>query len=234
MIIDAVREVTTNGVTVRISIPEGEILAQKTFNPRLGIKGGLSILGTSGIVRPFSSSAIRDSIACAINVAVACKVRHPVMVPGGIGLKAAFSIFALNEEQVVEVSNEWGHCLDRAAGKEFSAALVLGHPGKLAKLAGGSWDTHSSRSGSAAPYVETVARSELGYDPKGCGTVEAIFQGLALSDRKRLANALSMRISSAINSRINGKFPCSVFLIDLAGNRLGHYGDLTPWPTKGE
>ena len=75
----------------------GKKLAAKTFNPRLGVEGGLSILGTSGIVRPFSGTALRDALKCALNVAEACGIKAPVLVPGRIGDKggsAAFSSLA--------------------------------------------------------------------------------------------------------------------------------------------
>ncbi len=80
MIRDAVREVTDRGLSITLAIPGGKELAKKTFNPRLGVEGGLSILGTSGIVRPFSTPALRDALKCALSVAVACKVACPVFV----------------------------------------------------------------------------------------------------------------------------------------------------------
>ena len=174
MIQDAVKEITDRGLQVTISIPGGRELSEKTFNPRLGISGGLSILGTSGIVRPFSTSALRDALKCALNVAIACNIKSPVFVPGRIGEKAARRHFQLVPEQLIEVSNEWGFVLDEAAKYEFSRLLVLGHPGKLAKLAMGQWDTHSSRSTSAVPFVEGLTRDLLGGTEEASRTVEGI------------------------------------------------------------
>ena len=117
------------------------------------IVGGLSILGTTGIVRPFSCSAMRESLRCSLDVAAAAGVRAPVFVPGHIGERAARAHFRVADEQVVEVGNEWGFALDEALRRPFTDLLILGHPGKLAKLTAGDWDTHSARSGSALPVV---------------------------------------------------------------------------------
>ncbi len=157
MIRDAVRAVTNRGVRVTLSIPGGRELAAKTFNPRLGITGGLSILGTSGRVRPFSCPALRASLKCLLDVAVAAGIRNPVFVPGHIGRRAAEKHFRIRDSQIIEVSNEWGFMLDCAAGQDLEALMVLGHPGKLAKLAMGEEDTHSSRSKSALPFVSELA-----------------------------------------------------------------------------
>ena len=85
MIAAAVREVTPRGVRVEIAIPGGRDVARRTFNPRLGIEGGLSILGTTGIVRPYCTRALCDALNCAFDVAAACGVRAPLLVPGNIG-----------------------------------------------------------------------------------------------------------------------------------------------------
>jgi cobalt-precorrin-5B (C1)-methyltransferase len=232
MIIDAIKEVSGAGYIVKVSIPGGEDLARHTFNPRLGIAGGLSILGTSGIVRPFSASAIRDSIKCAIDVAMACGVTHPVFVPGRIGLKAAFSIFELKDEQVMEVSNEWGFSLDILSRIPPERLLIVGHPGKLAKLPAGWWDTHSSRSGSAVPYIQSLANAVLGHSPGDCGAVEAVFNAVKHEERKELASALAERIVEAIMGRTGRRFDCAVALVNLRGEELGAAGDLDQWSRK--
>ena len=112
MILAAIRDVTARGVRVEISLPGGREIAAKTFNPRLGIEGGLSILGTTGIVRPYCTRALQDALKCTLDVAAACGVTAPVLVPGNIGASAARRHFSLREEQVIEAGNEWGFVLD--------------------------------------------------------------------------------------------------------------------------
>ncbi|MGC8660476.1 MAG: cobalt-precorrin-5B (C(1))-methyltransferase CbiD, partial [Desulfomonilaceae bacterium] len=229
MIKNAVKEITPLPVQVIISIPGGKELAEKTFNPRLGVKGGLSILGTSGIVRPFSSAALQDALICSLNVAVACGVKAPVFVPGRIGEKAAKKLFKPSIEQVIEVSNEWGFMLDHAKDRDFDRLLVVGHPGKLAKLMIGYWDTHSSRSASAVPAVVDLAQEVLGKKPPERPTVEGVFRELVASDRKKLADELARKIRETISSRILNKFEVAVALVDMAGKMLGQNGDASAW-----
>jgi cobalt-precorrin-5B (C1)-methyltransferase len=229
MIREAIREITPRGVRVTISIPGGRELAAKTFNPRLGIAGGLSILGTTGIVRPFSCSALRETIRCTLNVAVAAGIRAPVFVPGHIGERAARSHFRVMPEQVVEVGNEWGFALDEAAQKPFAALLMVGHPGKLAKLTADGWDTHSGRSGSALPIVAEMHAEILGRPAAPSPTVEGIFAALEAEERRRLGDALAAAVKKAVEARIGGRDAIAAVLIDLGGRILGDAGNLLPW-----
>ena len=229
MIAAAIREVTDRGVRVTVAIPGGAALAARTFNPRIGIAGGLSILGTTGIVRPFSCPALEETVRCALSVAAAAKIAAPVLVPGHIGERAAQALFRQSEGQVVEVGNAWGFALDEAGPRPFAALLILGHPGKLAKLTAGHWDTHSGRSASALPVVARMTAELLGRPAGGAATVEGLFAGLAAEERQRLGDALAAAVRQAAAERIGGSFPVAVVLIDLAGRVLGESGDLSPW-----
>ena len=229
MIRKAIREVTDRAVEVTISIPGGQEIAEKTFNPRLGVVGGLSILGTSGIVRPFSGEALRDALRCTLNVASACKVTRPIFVPGRIGVNAAKRLFDPAAEQLVEVSNEWGFMLDEASGMDFEALLVLGHPGKLGKLAMDQWDTHSSRSRAAVDLVSTLTRELLHEEPPESKTVEGLLMELPEDKRITVSEALAGQIRSAVSQRISERFPIAVVLVNLSGEVLGTAGDIGPW-----
>ena len=232
MIRDAVREVTDRGLRITVSIPGGRELAAKTFNPRLGVEGGLSILGTSGIVRPFSAAALRDALECSLSVAVACNLRNPVLVPGRIGRRAAGTLFELSPQQLIEVSNEWGFILDQAVKVDFHRLMVLGHPGKLAKLAAGCWDTHSSRSDSAVPSVLDLARDILERHLPESRTVEGIFNDLPGLERLKLADALAGRIRKAVSGRVLGRFEIAAVLVNMQGVLLGLDGDFQAWTWK--
>jgi cobalt-precorrin-5B (C1)-methyltransferase len=229
MISEAVRSLTDRGVTLTISIPGGEELARRTFNPRLGITGGLSIIGTTGRVRPFSCSAIRESIRCVIDVVAASGLTRPVMVPGHIGARSARRLLHVREEEIIEVSNEWGFALDDVKGRAFGAILVLGHPGKLAKLAQGQWDTHSSRSPSALPYVAGMARALTGLECMDMPTVEGVFGALSPENKRLLGDELAYAVREAVSARLQGAVPVAVVLVDMKGNLLGQKGELTPW-----
>lgn len=130
-------------VEVTISIPKGKELAKKTLNPKLGIVGGLSILGTTGIVRPMSNEAYMNSLAPQIDVALANGYKRLIFVPGNIGTKYAKQLLNANDDEIIEVSNFWGFMLDKAKEKGVEEILIFGHAGKIIKLAGGIYNTHS-------------------------------------------------------------------------------------------
>jgi len=228
MIAAAVREVTQRGVRVEIAIPGGAELAGRTFNPRLGIVGGLSILGTTGIVRPHCRRAMLDALKCTLDVARACGVTAPVLVPGNIGARAARQLGTLRDEQVVEVGNEWGYVLEMLSGYDFQAVMLLGHPGKLAKLAAGHWDTHSSRSPPATDYLDRLCRQTLLHPAPECPTVEGMFAALPAPERTRLAAVLAERIGTAVVAE-KGLPSVAICLVDMAGRRLGTWGDFSRW-----
>ena len=229
MIRAALREVTARGIKATLSIPGGCEMAAKTFNPRLGIEGGLSILGTSGRVRPFSSPALRVSLRCSLDVAVACGVAAPVFVPGRIGEKAARRNFRLTAEQIVEVSNEWGFMIDCAAAYPFKGLLALGHPGKLGKLAAGHWNTHSSKSDSPIPWVSGLAERILGRPLLNHRTAEGLFASLKAEERKRLGDALAGQVRKKIAERLGRSRKVAAVLVDMQGEWIGGDGDLALW-----
>ncbi len=229
MITEAVREVTDIPLVVRVSIPGGEKLAQKTFNPKLGVEGGLSILGTTGIVRPYSCDAIRQSIMCLLNVALAAGVRAPVFTPGNIGTKAAIETLKIKKETVVEIGNEWGFIMDSEPVKKLEAILAVGHPGKLGKLITGQWDTHSKNSTSAVPIFLETAEEALGFRPDADNTVEEIFSVIDERQGKALGDLASKRIAEAIGRKVGRDIPVSVVLINMVSKIVGAHGDLSRW-----
>lgn len=232
MIIESLASVSDNKYIVKISIPGGEQLAEKTYNPRLGIVGGLSILGTSGRVVPYSHPALREALKCSIDVAVAGGVKAPVLVPGNIGRKAALKIFDLVDEQIIDVSNEWGWMLDEIQSTSFEKYLVVGHPGKLAKLPMGEWDTHSRRSPSAADFVKKLAEDATGLQLETAVTVEGIFQQLSGDALESAANALAKKISNVITERTGKKVEPDVVIINMKGEALGKHGELLSWKLR--
>ena len=132
------------GLSVVISVPDGEELARRTFNPSLGIEGGISILGTSGIVEPMSIQAIVDTIGVEIHQAAVSGARDLLLTPGNYGLDFLKETALLPEKiPCVKFSNFVGEALDIAVSEGFQTALLVGHIGKLVKLAGGVMNTHS-------------------------------------------------------------------------------------------
>ena len=133
----------TGGLRAVISVPEGEALAKRTFNPRLGIVGGISILGTSGIVKPMSEAALIDSLYLEMDQRRAAGVEDLLLTPGNYGESFAREVLGLNLDRWCMCSNYLGAAIDHAAGAGFRSVLVVGHLGKLIKAAAGCMNTHS-------------------------------------------------------------------------------------------
>lgn len=131
------------GLAVEISIPAGVELAARTFNPRLGIEGGISVLGTTGIVRPMSEDALVASIAAELSVLRATGAQHVLVVPGNYGKTFAREQLGLATEDAIVCSNYVGATIDEAVRLGFASMLVVGHVGKMIKVAGGILNTHS-------------------------------------------------------------------------------------------
>ena len=130
-------------LSVEISVPEGEKLAEKTFNPRLGIVGGISILGTSGIVEPMSTQAILDTIRVELRQQRALGREDVVISPGNYGLDFLKNTYHYDLDKSVKCSNFIGLTIDMAVEEGFKRLLLAGHIGKLIKVAGGIMNTHS-------------------------------------------------------------------------------------------
>ncbi len=144
MIIESVREVLPPNISaeVIISVPEGLEVANRTFNPKLGIVGGISILGTTGIVKPRSASAFIASVVAQIDVAVAEGHKRLILVPGNIGERTAKQLLDTSTDEVIQAGDFMGHMIKKAADKGVEEIIILGHAGKLVKLAAGIFNTN--------------------------------------------------------------------------------------------
>ncbi|EMS73106.1 cobalt-precorrin-5B (C(1))-methyltransferase CbiD [Ruminiclostridium cellobioparum] len=131
------------GFSVFISAENGEEVAKKTFNPRLGITGGISILGTSGIVEPMSEKALIDTIHVEINSRLAENQETLLISPGNYGRDFALKRFGLDLEKGIKCSNFIGETIDYSVYMNVKNILLIGHAGKLCKIAGGIMNTHS-------------------------------------------------------------------------------------------
>ena len=143
---------------VIISVPNGEELAEKTFNPRLGIVGGISILGTSGIVEPMSNQAVLDTIRVELNQRKEQGFSYVAVAPGNYGLDFMKKTYGYDLDRSVKCSNFIGATVDMAVELGFERMLLTGHIGKLIKLAGGIMNTHSH---SADARMEVLASNAI-------------------------------------------------------------------------
>ena len=156
------------GLSVVISAPEGERLAQKTFNPRLGIVGGISILGTTGIVEPMSEQALVDTIRVELSQRRAEGKEYVLLTPGNYGSDFIRQGMGIDPNTAVQVSNFIGDALDICGELGFRGALLIGHVGKLVKVAGGMLNTHS-RYGDCRMEILAAHGGAAGLPPEKIG-----------------------------------------------------------------
>lgn len=131
------------GLLIEISVPGGEEIAARTFNPRLGIVGGISILGTTGIVEPMSDAAVIDTIRIEMNVKRTAGFEYLLLTPGNYGEDFLSGTMGFPIGTAVKCSNYIGEALEHAVSVGFRGVLLVGHIGKLVKLACGMMNTHS-------------------------------------------------------------------------------------------
>lgn len=131
------------GVTVKIAAPRGVEISKKTFNPHMGIEGGISIIGTSGIVKPMSTEALLDTIKLDINMQYSEGKTRCVIVPGNYGVTFLENNYAMNEKDIVLCSNFVGDSIRFAVDIGFKHILFCSHIGKMIKVSGGVMNTHS-------------------------------------------------------------------------------------------
>ena len=159
---------------VTISVPEGEEIAQKTFNPRLGITGGISILGTSGIVEPMSSQALLDTIQVELRQQKAMGQQMIAVTPGNYGLDFMKEAFAYDLDKSVKCSNFIGNTIDMAAETGFCGMLLTGHIGKLVKVSGGIMNTHSKEGDCRMELLAAAALKSGGSKTQALEILEAV------------------------------------------------------------
>lgn len=228
MIREAVQRVWNGplGCKIVISIPKGKALASKTLNPILGIEGGLSVIGTSGIVRPMSEEAFKHSLAPQIRVAKALGYQSIVLVPGKIGYDVGYEKFHLPKESLVQMSNFTGYMLESAVKEQVKSVLLLGHLGKLVKIAAGIFHTHNrvadARMETLAAYLgASGAPSELLQKILQCTTTEAAMPLIAAYHMNSIYNQLAERASIRAMRYVYGELQIGTVIVTLKGELLG-------------
>ena len=189
----------SGGLSVVISAPDGERLAQKTFNPRLGIMGGISILGTSGIVEPMSEKALVDTIRVELAQRRAEGRDYVLLTPGNYGSDYIRQDLGIDPAMAVQISNYIGDALDICKELGFRGALLIGHIGKLVKLAGGMFNTHSQYGDCR---MEILA-SHAGAAGLSAEKIEELLSCVACDDALRLLKEAG--ICEAVLSRLTRK-----------------------------
>lgn len=188
------------GLDVLISVPDGERLAKQTFNPRLGIMGGISVLGTTGIVEPMSEKALVDTIRVELNQRRAGGGDYVLLTPGNYGCDFIRAGLNLRPEWAVQTSNFIGQSLDICRELGFRGALLVGHIGKLVKVGGGMLNTHS-KYGDCRMEILAAHAGKAGLPPEKIGE---ILDCVACDDALRILQEAGCREKAldSLNERI--------------------------------
>lgn len=227
MIAESVAEVTNDPLRIEISVPGGERMAKKTLNGRLGIVGGISILGTTGIVRPYSTASWRASVEQAIDVAAANGVTEVVLSTGGRSEKFSQALFPkLPELAFIEMGEFTGHALKRCALRGITRAVLAGMIGKLSKIAQGHFMTHVAGNKVDPEFLaelalEAGASRELGERIRHANTARHVQEMAVPAGIAGLFDLICRRASECSNALVHGKVRTETVMFDFDGNVLG-------------
>ena len=217
----------TDGLMVTISIPEGVEIAKKTFNPRLGIIGGLSVLGTSGIVEPMSEKALIETMYVEMRAQKARGNKDLLVFFGNYGEDFTRDVMQLDLEGAVTCSNFVGELLDYAVYLGFETLLLIGHSGKLVKLAQGVMNTHSKYADCrtelfALQAMFHGASVEVGKEIYGCLTTDEVTKVLK---REQLFEPVMEQVTQKsdfyMQHRVHGKIKTAAFMFSNVYGILG-------------
>ena len=213
----------TGGLKVIISAPAGNEIAKRTFNSRLGVVGGISILGTTGIVEPMSEEALIDSIALEIRQRKALGDSRLILTPGNFGADFLRSVYGIDSGKIVKCSNYVGKALEAAIDAGFGQVLLAGHIGKFVKLSGGIMNTHSKEGDCRAELMSAAAllggaSAETAQAMFGCVTTDEM---LRILEKEGVLDstmaALKSRIETALSARFAGQLETGV-IVFTTGN----------------
>ncbi|MDR2719282.1 MAG: cobalt-precorrin-5B (C(1))-methyltransferase CbiD, partial [Nitrososphaerota archaeon] len=240
MIIEAVKEVLPQGkgVEVIISAPEGANVAKKTTNAKLGVKGGVSILGTTGVVKPLSLEACRRSLVPQIDVAIARGYKRIVFVPGNIGEKIAKEFFKVPEDAIVQTGDFVGYMLEKAVEKDVKEIIFIGHSGKMVKLAANIFNTHhkmgDARNEVIASYAGAIgASTQIINQLLVANTSDEASKILHQTGfLEQTYNRIATRVNQRISDRVENRIKISIVIVAMDGKVLGmdeNAKENTPW-----
>jgi cobalt-precorrin-5B (C1)-methyltransferase len=213
-------------VEITVSIAGGEALAAKTWNPRLGIVGGLSVLGTTGVVIPYSCSSWIHSIQRGIDVARATGRDHVAGATGATSEAAIKRMYGLDDTALLDMGDFAGGMLKYLRRNPVPWVTIAGGFGKLSKLARGHLDLHSSRSQvDFDALAETLA--DLGATPEvvaGVRGANTAAQALDLAGALPLAETVARRAREVALATLAGDVRLDVAVFDRKGDLLAHAG----------
>lgn len=222
-------QLKAKGVSVLVTVPRGAEIANKTDNPRLGILGGISILGTTGIVIPYSTSSFAAAIRQSLDVAVAAGADTVILTTGGRSEDFARSLFpSLQDHCFVQMGDFAGYSVKQCANKKLKKAIIAGFIGKLTKMAMGVKQTHVAGSHVSMDFMAEIARS--------CGADAAAVEAIRLANTARHVSeivkekkvvgyfdAICRNVCEQMASHAGAGLQIEVIMFEFDGGLLGRF-----------
>ena len=233
MLEQAVREVANDqlrkhGVNVVISVPKGEEIAKKTDNPRLGILGGISILGTTGIVLPYSTASFAASIRQSLDVAIAMGADTVALTTGGRSEDFAKGLFKLPDHCFVQMGDFAGYSIKQCANKKLRKAVIAGFIGKLTKMAMGVKQTHVAGSHVDMEFMarlaaECKAPPKLVQEIRGANTARHVSEIVTKNNLVGYFDLVCKKVHEQMSEHARGQLEIEVVMFDFDGKVTGRY-----------
>jgi len=234
MIEEELAATSYSGAVVTISVPGGEEMAKKTTNARLGLLGGISILGTTGIVKPYSTAAFKASVVQEIDVAAACGLRELVLTTGGKSEQYAMALHPhLPDQGFVQVGDFIGVGVKQCARRGITRAVVVGMMGKLSKMANGRMQTHAAGSEVDMEFLASLA-AELGASEalianiRQANTARHVLELCREASLVGITSLVCKKVVEHCARHAGGNLEMNACLVDFGGGLLGRYPEASP------
>jgi cobalt-precorrin-5B (C1)-methyltransferase len=216
------------GLEVTIWVPNGKELAKRTFNPKLGILGGISIIGTTGIVEPKSIDAYKASLSLQLDILRATGYRKATLVLGYVGERYCKSVLGLPDDSIIKIGDHVGFMLEQCAKKGIKEVLLIGHIGKLVKVANGQFNTHhrygDQRIDTIAHYAMLrEAKRETINEILKETTAEATIKILKENGLMGIFDQIAQEVVSRVNELLKERLKMRCVILSLAGEVLGSH-----------
>jgi len=215
------------GFEITISVPRGEELAKQTFNPRLGIEGGISILGTTGIVEPKSLAAYKASLSLQLDVIKAAGSVRAALVPGYVGEKFCKEVLSIKDDIIVKTGDHVGFMFEECAKKGIHQVIFAGHIGKLVKVANGQFNTHCQYGDGRVDTIIRYARmakagEEIIRELSLQETAESAGEILRKNNLTVVFDLLAKAVVEKLNELVNSALKINCYILSLQGEILGN------------
>lgn len=220
------------GAVVTISVPGGEEMAKQTTNARLGLLGGISILGTTGIVRPYSTAAFKVSVMQEIDVAAASRLRELVLTTGGKSEQYAMALYPqLPEQAFIQVGDFIGVGIKHCAKRGIARAIIVGMMGKLSKMANGKMMTHAAGSEVDMEFLASLAAELAAPDLliasiRQANTARHVLELCREAGLVGITSLICKKVAEQCQRHAGGRLIVEASLVDFGGALLGRYPEV--------